>query len=225
MNPQPKVDQLVESTSAFFGTVLAHIFGAMGRIRPTPKPLHPRGDLRNATVVRTGCSVPVGVPWIDEPGTDTVQVRLSRATGLPPPLPDFHGLALRIPVDADYADVLFATTGLGTVSRFVLLLARGPMDRAYSTVIPYETTSGPLLLAAIPNGDSETEFSLACAPMVGAWRNFGRLRIVADQTDVPTGDSVSFDPIINQLPRLRYYPWATALREGAYRAARRSRGN
>ena len=35
--------------------------------------------------------------------------------------------------------------------------------------------------------------------------------------------SPSFDPVLHQLPGLAYYGWAAAMREGAYRAARRSR--
>ncbi|MDX6276078.1 MAG: hypothetical protein QOJ72_206 [Nocardioidaceae bacterium] len=207
------------------GAVLTAVFGAASRLRPTAKPLHPRGVLHGAVVRRTGLAEPSGVPWLDEPGTDHALIRLSRATGVPDPLPDIHGLALRVPAGDRHADVLFASTGLGAITRFTLFAARRASPHAYSTLLPYRTPSGPLLLAAIPVDEDARNFTLAAASMRGPWRTFGQLEIEDVPGDAPTGDeSVSFDPVTNQLPGLDYYPWATQLREGAYRASRWSRG-
>jgi hypothetical protein len=123
-----------------------------------------------------------------------------------------------------HGDLLFATTGRSRLGRFMLLPARDSFSRTYSTLFPYRTAAGPLLLAAQPDGHDS--FNLACASPRGAWRTFGRLRLDAASTDAPTGsDGVgpSFDPVLNQIPGLDYYPWARSLREGSYRAARRSR--
>lgn len=208
------------------GGLLGGVFAAVARLRPSAKPLHPRGETLTATVSRYGLKPGVGVPWIDEAGADDAQVRLSRAVGLPRRWPDIFGLALRVPTTEGVGDLLFATTGRGTVGRFVLLPGRSTMSWMYTTLIPYRTASGPLLLAADPDGPGA--FTLACARPTGAWRLFGRI-VLKPSTAFGTDDAddigPTFDPVLNQLPGLPYYPWAARLRESSYRTARRSRGN
>jgi hypothetical protein len=205
------------------GTVLAGISGIAGVLRPAAKPLHPLGSLRPATLTRHGLAEPIGVPWLDGAGTDDVLVRLSRATGFPAPLPDIRGLALRVTVaDGQHADVLFASTGLGRWSRFVLKPARSSCHVDYSTLIPYRTPTGSLNLAAVP--DDQDSFLLKCAAPGQPWRQFGELYLRAARDDGTGDESISFDPVTNQLPELDYPPWAASLREGAYRAARLTRG-
>ena len=215
---------VVAGASRIAGGVLEGVFASVARLRPAAKPLHPRGETLTATVTRSGLRPAVGVPWIDESGVDDAQVRLSRAVGLPRGWPDIFGLALRVPDAEGFGDVLFATTGRGLIGRFVLLPGRSTTSWMYTTLIPYRTASGPLILAADPDGPNA--FMLACARPTGAWRLFGRLVLEpspafgADDTD---HIGPAFDPVLNQLPGLSYYPWAGRLREGSYRAARRSR--
>lgn len=215
--------RVAEIVATVPGTLLRGLFGLVGLVRPAAKPLHPAGSLHAATVNRTGLRDDLtGVAWIDEVGTTDATVRLSRATGLPAPLPDIHGLAVRMTRSSDGgdADILFATTGLGRVTRFVLAPSLAADRRAYTTLLPYRSPSGPLLLAAVPRRDS-ARFDLACATLGGAWRTFGDLHVHPDAG--ATGDRLSFDPVLNQLEGLAYYPWLTRLREGAYSAARWSR--
>jgi len=215
----------VATVSGAAGSVLSGVFAAAARVRPTRKPLHPRGEVLDGTIHRNGLEPGVGVRWIDEPGKDDVQVRLSRAMGLPSGWPDIFGLAIRVPTGPNsHGDVLLATTGRTVPGRFVLFPGRTPTARTYSTLIPYRTASGPLLLAAQP--DREGTYALACVLPAGPWRTFGLLRLAAN----PTGDlgdvndvGPSFDPVLNQIPGLAYYPWAARIREGSYRAARKSR--
>lgn len=216
----------VAGASGAAGSLLATVFGAAARVRPTAKPLHPRGEVLGGTILRAGLELGVDVPWIDEPGTDEAQVRLSRAIGLPSGWPDIFGLAIRVPTGPErHGDVLFATTGRTVVGRFALLPRRRPTTGTYSTLIPYRTASGPLLLSARPVLDRT--FTLACARPASPWRTFGELTLESS----PTGDlgdahdvGPTFDPVLNQIPGLTYYPWAARLRERSYRAARQSRG-
>jgi hypothetical protein len=226
MAPPSIAHRLAGGLATVPGTALRLTFGAVARIRPQAKPLHPEGTLRAGTVHRSGLGEPVGVPWIDEPGRTEVQLRLSRAIGFPDTVPDIHGLAMRIPLaDGGHADLLLATTGLGRLTRFLLAPGRRPDDRSYSTLLPYCTPTGPLLLAATPRNDGST-FALSCARPRGQWQPFGYVEIAKDAQQGATGDiSVAFDPVTNQLPGLSYYPWVRNLREGAYRAARRARGD
>jgi hypothetical protein len=202
---------------------LAGVFYAVGRVRPTAKPLHPYGQLMHGRLWRTGLDDRSGASWLDEPGDDQVLVRFSRAVGLPLPLPDIFGIALRAPAGAGCGDLLFATTGLGRASRFLLRPVRSRDAGTYSTLLPYRSPRGPVLLAARPEaGDSR--FSLACALGTGPWQPFASLEI-AGQSDPGDADPLlSFDPVLNCLPGLEPYDWVRRVREGAYAAARRSRG-
>lgn len=212
--------RLGRAAAAVPGTLLAGTFGTVARLRR--RPLHPDGHVQDATVRRTGLDHPTGVPWVDEPGVDQVLVRFSRATGLPGPLPDVHGMALRVPTpDGRHGDVLLASTGLGRFSRFVLAPTRRPTGRACSTLLPYRTESGPLLLAAVPQ--DEHEYALVCSSLTGTWRRFATLEVSPPRPRDGADAPVAFDPVTNQLPGLAYYPWAAELREGSYRASRRAR--
>ena len=189
---------------------------AVGAARDRPKPLHPEGRLRRATLTRMGASALTGVPWLDEPGRDPALARLSRGIGLPNLLPDIHGLAIRLELDGQTADVLLANTGLGRLTRFVLTPTRKAIGRPLTTLLPYRSPRGPLLIAAVP--ESEHAFDLRWAGPVGPWSSFGTLEL-----GEPLGDDseVSFDPLVNVVPGLANYGWVERLREPAYWVARR----
>ena len=188
--------------------------------RPAAKPLHPRGDVVHARLQRVGLHPPTGVDWLDEPGVDDVLVRSSRAVGLPAALPDIHGLALRVPVgDGRHGDLLLASTGLGRLSRFVLTVSWSPQGRPMTSLLPYRTPRGPLLLAA--EAVTDTELELRAATPGGGWRTFGRLTPAAGGG---ADAMVSFNPVRNTVPGLDNYEWVRRLREPAYRRARRTRG-
>ena len=201
------------------GAALAGATRVVAAAREAAKPLHPTGAVMPARLTRSGARPPTGVPWLDEPGTDEVLVRESRAVGLPGGVPDIFGLAVRVPLDGGrQGDLLFASTGLGRVGRFVLTPAWTPYGRPMTTLLPYRTPRGPLLLAATAAGDTELE--LSCATPGGAWRSFGHLTLSRTAGADPL---VSFDPLLNTVPGLENYDWVRRLREPAYWTARRSR--
>jgi hypothetical protein len=214
-----------DAASRTVGALLARIFGAAERLRTGAKPLHPRGSVVAGTLTRYGLSDRTGVAWLDVPGTDEVQVRLSRALGIPAPWPDVLGIAIRVPIGDRHADLLMSSTGQGRLGRFVLAPARDAAAAAYSTLMPYRTARGPLLLAAVPasgSGDGP-EFDLRVATPRGPWHTFGRLHVDRAR---PAGDAdVAFDAMINVVPGLEPYEWVKQLREGSYRAARLRRGD
>lgn len=204
------------------GTCLRATFGAMSMLRRTAKPLHPHGEMHAASIHRYGASPPIGVPWLDEPGSDEALIRFSRAAGLPIPLPDVLGIALRI--RSGPADLLFASTGRRSVARFLLQPRRERIvaETAYTTLLPYRGPSGPVLLAAFPNLDGgHLSLRLAFSGTSGPWREFGSVLV---DSEPGRDELVSFDPIRNPLPGLPPYEWVTLLREGAYAAAREHRG-
>ncbi len=207
------------------GAVLAALFAAFSRLRPAAKPLHSRGSVVDARIVRSGLAQPVGVPWLDEAGADDVLVRFSRGVGLPPRLPDVLGMAIRVGPGGRFADLLFSTTGRGRRSRFVLVPRRQYAPAFYGTLMPYRSPSGPVLLGASsrPYADGVSVELFVAAPR-GVWRRFGCFTAPlspADSQDRP----VTFDPVLHYLPGLEPYEEVRRLREGAYAAARRARGD
>lgn len=201
------------------GAVLSGATRALAAVRPAAKPLHPQGKVLDACLYRHGVEPPLGVEFLDTVSTDEVLVRESRAIGLPRRLPDIHGLAIRVTkADGSYGDLLFATTGLGRLTRFVLTFSKTMYGRPLTTLLPYDTTAGPVLLGARASGGHTVE--LVCSVGDGEWRHFADLRL--SETDAADQD-VSFDPVRNQLPGLEQYGWVTRLRAPAYEEARESR--
>jgi len=207
------------SASSLLGAALGGVFRVVGAVRPTAKPLHPRGVVRHATLRRHGVEPPVGVPFLDMVATDEVLVRESRAAGLPAPLPDIHGLALRVPrADGGYGDVLFATTGFGWLTRFLLVPTRTTYGRPMTTLLPYDTAAGPVLLGVHAVGGDRLELSFAVGE--GPWRPFGELLLSDRESD----EEITFDAVRHTLPGLDQYAAVRRIREPAYDAARSSRG-
>ncbi len=189
--------------------------------RPAAKPLHPRGSVVVGTLHRFGAEDRTGAEWLDQAGDDRVLVRQSRAVGLPAPAPDIFGLAIRVPIEGGrHGDLLFASTGLGRLTRFALTPARSPYGRPMTTLLPYRTPAGGVLLSAAFH--NETKLGLAWAIRSGAWHPFAELSLdkdPVDEADMP----LSFDPARNVLPGLETYDWVRRLREPAYTTARGSR--
>jgi hypothetical protein len=207
------------TASSLVGTALGGVFRVAGALRPAAKPLHPRGSVRQATLHRHGARPPTGVPFLDESRTDEVLVRESRAAGLPRPLPDVRGLALRVPnPDGSVGDVLFSSTGLGRLTRFVLLPTLSTYGRPMTTLLPYDTDAGPVHLGVRATGPDRLELLYAVGG--GDWQQLGELELSEREGD----QDVSFDAVRNTLPGLRQYAAVRRLREPAYAAARSSRG-
>jgi hypothetical protein len=207
------------SVSSVVGSALGAVFRLVGAVRPAAKPLHPTGAVRPGTLRRYGAEPPVGVPFLDSVGTDDVVVRLSRAAGLPRPLPDVHGLALRVPnPDGSHGDVLFSTTGFGRWTRFLLVPSRSAYSSPMTTLLPYDTAAGPVLLGVRP-GEGRT-FELVFSIGDGPWRPFGELALSEHESE----EEISFDAVRNTPPGLAQYDAVRRIREPAYEAARSSRG-
>src|SRR5918998_1552029 len=77
------------------GRLVGAPLGALAR-RSGGKPMHPRGTVFDAVLHRHDGPA-WGVPWLSATATDDVVARISRGAGLPAPLPDVLGLAIRLP--------------------------------------------------------------------------------------------------------------------------------
>jgi hypothetical protein len=203
--------------------VVALGFGITARLRRA-RALHPAGHVVRGTVVRRGLRPGAGVPWLDEPGEDRVLLRFSRATGVPAPLPDVLGLAIRVTgPDGRPQDLLLSTTGRRPVLRHVLVPhpanGNGPWPGGYTSIVPFRTASGLLMIGAFRDDGG---YSLEAATPGGPWRPFGRL--VPDEDPGTAADrDTPFDPVRHPFPGLRMPEPLARLRAAAYEASRLGR--
>lgn len=131
------------------GAVTAVGFGTASRLRGA-KAFHPQGTVYEATVAITGAAgAPADVPLLSEPAERPALIRFSRGAGLPRPLPDVLGMAIRL-IDAHgegrHQDLLLVTSGDGAVIQHLLLPARRWDSLPYSSLIPYRVPDGGLIL-------------------------------------------------------------------------------
>lgn len=198
------------------GYVLAAVIRVI-TVRPAAKPLHPRGRVLHATLRHRAPDPPTGVPWLDTAGEEPVLVRISRAVGLPRGLPDIHGVALRMALQQGPADLLFASTGAGAATRYLLTPARRLGGRPLTTLLPYRTRRGPLLLRLRVTADDRMDLLVAGA--VGGWSAAGELLLGGTSDD----QMLEFDPVRHQVPGMGNYEWVRRLREPSYALARARR--
>jgi hypothetical protein len=214
--------------AATAGRAVAVVFAGIARVTGT-KPLHPHGVLFDAVLERTGPERPLGVPWIDQPGTDDVVVRLSRGAGLPVWLPDLLGFAMRVPGEPP-VDLLLSSSGKGAVTRQLPALHR-QATATYGSLMSYRSTYGPVALAAFPQGrrvpatrealvaeGAGVRFTLAAARGRGTWRPFGvvELRSPAE----PADPDLHFDAMRLPPPGLVAGGAMARFRRPSYAAAR-----
>ncbi len=219
------------------GELLAAVFAGIGLVRPV-RPIHPHGVALIGTLERTGTAVESGIDWIDSPGLDAVEARVSRSVGLPNALPDIIGLAARMR-GGEHGDPFLASTGFGVPSRYLLrLLLRA--DRArFSTILPYRGRSGPVLVGArtlsappLPARPHELAAALGAGNWVlgvyharplGRWHRFGTLTLRFEGTGEGIDTDRRLDPVLHLPPGAGNYSWIARIREPAYRVARKGR--
>lgn len=162
--------------------------------------LHPHGAVTTGTLtIDDPASV---LAQALGPGPRPVAVRLSRGFGVRPPLPDVHGVALRLDAYGGRVDLLLSGTA-----------------RHQTTLLPYRSASGLLWLELARR--SATHFVVRERPVSApaSARSVGRLDV-----GEPAGDDGSpFDPYRHQHPDLRPVAFLSRIREAAYHGSRRGR--
>jgi len=231
------VKRLSTNLQAFAGSAFAAAFRAIKMVRPN-RPNHPEGVHLVGTLERDEGPRPAsGIPWLDTAGTSQVDARLSRSIGLPGSFPDIIGLAVRFSEKDKLSDVLLATTGATGLGRFILRLRRDAASAVFSTMMPYKSETGPVLIGArtiagpkkLPAdpgafssqlGQQAWILELHHASPLGPWTRFGTLTLtLADGVGKDT--AARFDPVLNPLPTASTYGWTRRLREPSYAVARR----
>lgn len=132
-------------------------------------------------------------------------VRVSRGIGLPHPLPDFNGVAIRL-VDAHGEgrdqDLLLVSSPRLPIARHLLLPVPFLGWSGTGSVLPYRTPAGLVVFGASRLGASTldslggslpSDLELSAASLLGEWRQMARLTLT-EQVDETSGDALRFDP-------------------------------
>lgn len=169
-------------------TALASSLGAATAARGS-RVFHPKGSTFSARLT-VAPTTSWGARLLDEPGVHEGVVRLSRAVGLPQPLPDAEGLALRLPglgIDGAPLDLL-----INSAWRFVF--APAVLSPVWSAILPHRTGDGRrVLIGARPWGALRTDgFEMLAARPLGGWRPWGEL-LLGEAVD---GEDLRFAPTV-----------------------------
>lgn len=214
------LDPISTVAAAMPGAALAGVMLVAAHLRGD-KPLHPVGVVGDGALKVEPTAVS-GVPVLDEAGSHPLLVRWSRAIGRASGASDVEGFALRLMDREPPADILFASTGSGMLTRYLLALRDDGEYATLTTLLPVMTDGGPLLLRLEPTaaptsaGEPPAAYTLSWSRLAGAWHDTGSLEIAWRDEDAP----VRFDPVANLLPGTRQFGAVAVLREPSYRAGR-----
>jgi hypothetical protein len=215
------------------GSAIHGLFALLSRLRGA-RSLHPKGVAYAGVLTIEGLGEPTGSGFLDRPATYDALVRCSRGGGLPEPLPDVLGIALRA-VDADGPgrprDLLLASSAAPPVARHLLVPGVRFGRRICSSILPYRVPGGLLLLgAAMRDGASVAAMRAGAAPMAidllaasptGPWRRVGTLTPQRRLRDAESA-ALGFDPW-HAGPDLQPAGFLNALRRPAYAGSRSGR--
>jgi hypothetical protein len=237
-------------TAAAAGPAVAAGFYALAALRRR-RSLHPRGIGYQGWLQVPNESPPrPGVPLFQAGATHQALIRFSRGAGLPEPLPDALGVAIKLPdahgpgVDQD---LLLTSSTDRPLLRRLLFPARSFVRGAFSTALPYDFGNERVVLLLVPAhvGIRRSAGETSHRPVGGALaelravaanslelelrtaKSFGRSQPLAT---VAVGPPLSPD----QTEALRFNPWTTGpgirpsgwlnlLRDAAYQASQRGR--
>lgn len=220
-------------------------FGALSRLRGA-RIFHPDGvGYTGVLQVEEERTDYPGVALLERPGEHRALLRFSRAAGLPEPLPDALGIAIRL-LDVHgpsrHQDFLLVTSADGLLLHHLLLPSiRGFFGQSFSSLLLYRIGGKLRLVGATPAARpaqreargslaelttladrGDLGFDLSLAPLTGRWRSVAHLRVDDRLPDDTT-------------ERLAFTPWNTGggiepagplmgIRLAAYRASQRGRG-
>jgi hypothetical protein len=207
-------------------TPVGAAFGAVSALR-SARSLHPHGVVCEAVLeIDAPLQAREGGSLFSRPGAYEAVIRLSRGAGLPRPLPDIHGCAVRL-IDAygpaRHQDFLLASSLGGPLLHHLLVPTRGFWSRPYSSVLLYALDGDIMVVGALPPRPSAVghgrRLTLAVAKPLGTWRPVGEIRL-GDPVPLEEGERIRFHPW-NTGPGIR--PWGPfmRLRDPAYRGSQR----
>jgi hypothetical protein len=234
-------------TAAAAAPAAAAGFYALAALRRR-RSLHPTGvGYQGQLVVGDGPGRP-SVPLLRPGAAYPALLRFSRGAGLPEPLPDALGVAVKLPdvhgPGADQ-DLLLTSSTSRPLLRRLLFPARSYVRGAFSTALPYDLGGERVVLLLVPapsesgrspggvarGGGAMAElraaavaglgFELRTAGIFGPSQRLATLS-VGQPLSAKQADTLRFNPWTTG-PGLRPSGWLNLLRDAAYRASQRGR--
>ena len=184
------------SLTAAGGYAIGGALAAVAALRGG-KAVHPDGVVHGARLVVDGAAhAPRGSALLGTAGEHQAIVRFSRSLGVPRPIPDLLGAAVRI-VDAygpdQHQDLLMVSSVDLPVLHHVFLPATDVQQRPYSSSLPYRAGDETFLVGLVPDPLQHMVFDLAVAPLRGRFRRVAKLHV---EQRLPHGlDALRFNPI------------------------------
>jgi hypothetical protein len=234
--------------AAAAGPAVAVGFYALATVRRR-RSLHPVGmGYEGWLQVLDGGQPQPGVPPFQPGTTRPALLRFSRGAGLPEPLPDALGVAIKLPdahgPGADQ-DLLLTSSTDRPLLRRMLFPASSFVRGAFSTALPYDFGGNRVVLLLVPahtghrrstDGDDHPARGALAELRAAAdglrfelriARTFGRSQalatvIVGPPLPVDQTEALRFNPWTAG-PRIRPAGWLNLLRDTAYRASQRGR--
>jgi hypothetical protein len=236
--------------AAAAGPAVAAGFHALAAVR-RKRSLHPIGvGYQGWLRVVPNESLPrPGVPLFQAGATYRAVLRFSRGAGLPEPLPDALGVAIKLP-DAHGAgvdqDLLLTSSIDRPLLRRLLFPARSFVRGAFSSALPYDLGSDRVVLLLVPvftsagrsaggvdrrAGGALAELRAIAAHGLGfelrTARSFGRSQplatvMVGPPLPADQTEALAFNPWTTG-PGIRPSGWLNLLRDAAYQASQRGR--
>ena len=215
--PGPPLPEEPGTALATVGRLSGALFRWISRLRGA-KAAHPVGYVYEAVLrIDGGAHVPAGAALLAEPAEHPAVVRFSRSLGIPPPLPDLFGIAVRLP-DVHgrglHQDFLMVTSVDAPVLHHIFIPVRDPQRTPYSCSLPYRAGDNRFLVGVQPLPGSprpaartvdekleraaatgQLRFALSIAPLAGRFAPVGELRV---GRRLPEGSN-----------EIRFNPWNT----------------
>jgi hypothetical protein len=222
--------------------VAAGVFATLASLRRA-RGVHPHGiGFGGVLTLQTGPGLDL-MPGLGAPRSVPAVLRLSRSFGLPHPLPDLLGVAVKLPDlhgPGHDQDFLLVSALDGRLSKYVPVPAPRYSWRAYSSLIPYRSDGRLVLpgaLGASPEaatGEDEMtgalraaehgdlRFRLAVAPALARFAPFGEVRVThrVAQSEV---QALRFNPFHTAQSLMPAGGPLNAMRRAAYPASQRAR--
>jgi hypothetical protein len=168
--------------------VAAGVFASVARLRGA-RGVHAHGVGFEATLTLQAGSGLDAMSALGGPRTVRALVRLSPSFDIPSPLPDFLGLAIKLPDlhgpgrDQDF--LLVSAIG-GHLTKYVPLPARSYSDRSFSSMLPYRSDGRLVLPGAVCAGrvsmTGEDAPAAATAPCASRWPSRRRFLAVSSRS-------------------------------------------
>lgn len=195
------LNRVLERAASPLSGVSAVTFAALSAARGK-RFFHPEGIVFAGTATFRDTSF--GLPFA---GTSGVLARFSRGAGLPRPVPDLFGMALRI-LDP-LQDLLYVTSGSNGLTRHLLLPASGLFALPYSTVLPYELDERLIVFGAFADSSLQDASGqqLDDLPALVAT---GRLRFDLTVGGAGTDEQEVFGSVVvdgDGPPEVAFNPW------------------